>query len=109
MGESLPPEETEAPPTTGRRRWSVLSHLVALVVVVAAVAVSIASYVTVQGYNDARRRASAQLRETVDLAARAVRQDLEEVATQTATLLPSLAPAFAATAGPTGSPSRRAA
>ncbi|HEY3240915.1 MAG TPA: ATP-binding protein, partial [Acidimicrobiia bacterium] len=76
-----------------------MSHLLALVVVVAAVALSVGGYVTVQGYNDARRRASAQLREAVDLAARAVRQDLENLAAQTATLAPSLAPAFAAAAG----------
>ncbi|MGH9003144.1 MAG: hypothetical protein ACRDYV_08450, partial [Acidimicrobiia bacterium] len=80
------------------RRWSLLSHLLGLVVAVAAVTLTAGGYLTLQGYDDARDRASGQIRETVDLAARAVRQDLEETVTQARTLAPSLGPPISAAA-----------
>ncbi len=103
MGEDLSAEHSDEPPTGGRRRWSLLSHLLALVLAVAAITVSAGAYLTVEGYRDARRRASAQLRETVDLAARGVRQDLEQAAAEAQAAAPGLGLALA-TAAATGVP-----
>lgn len=89
-------DTTEPPPAPARRRGSLLAHLMALVVTVGVVALAVGGYLTTRAFRDARSRATVQLRETVDLAARAVRQDLESVVEQTGAFVPSLAPAFAA-------------
>ncbi len=85
-----------APPGPSRRRWSLLAHLMALVLAVGIVAIGVGGVLSARAFQDARSRATASLTDTVDLATRAVRQELETVREQTAAFAPSVAPAFAA-------------
>lgn len=99
MAASRSPEHTGEPPAAGRRRWSLLSHLLALVVAVTAVTLSAGGYLTLEGYDDARQRALSQLRGTVDLAARGIRLDLEEAVARARAAAPGLGSALSAAAG----------
>ena len=85
-----------APPEPGRRRWSLFAHLMALVLAVGIVALGVGGFLSARAFQDARSRATASLTDTVDLATRGVRQELETVREQTAAFAPSVAPAFAA-------------
>jgi signal transduction histidine kinase len=96
MGNTSSPGDTVDQAAPSRRRLSLLAHLMALVLAVAVVALGVGGYLSARAFQDARSRATASLRDTVDLAARGVRQDLENVRDETTAFAPSVVPAFAA-------------